>query len=1143
MNKSSSYLPFDALDVPLEGSNLIEASAGTGKTYSIAILALRLLLEKQIPIQEILMVTFTKAAVAELQERIRLFIRLAHLASKGTLIADSAIAGLVQRAKEEHGEEKVLNLLNEAFIFLDETAVLTIHSFCQQVLNEFAFETGQLFGAELIQGTEELVQQEVNRFWRRKVTGLPVQVLRGVLQKGLSRGSLKNVVSSHLAGKKYLKYKPDARKQGSEEFWADLETKISLLKEANEEHWQRLEQEVLSNAEALQAQCNSHRYAAAFVSSLSVPANFLKVLWSKRGTKYAQTLFPDLLDSLEKYFEKEQELSDLLEEPVEILLSQAIQSAVAGVNTHKQLHNQLSFDDLIERLHQALVQTSNPRLKAMLLEKYKAVFIDEFQDTDRFQYEIFETAFTGESIVFFIGDPKQSIYAWRKADLFTYFKAKEKVNKLYSMNVNYRSSAPFIQAMNDFFLPEKDFDTFYFNSSVPSESGVEHAEKDALSRISYFPVEAPEKQKKGKLKRGEFPAIPLLIQEVENKEQVNLAVVAQLMDLLHPGRYLLETPSGTRGVKPADIGILIRSGFEGNSLKKTLSDFGFSAVLLSDEKILSAPEARYLLYLLQAIVDISIASINKALFTPLTNLSDSDLLTLNEELVIERFRNYKLLWEKEGVYSSLSSFLKDFHVRAHLLSPNTTAGERILSNVYQLIELLHRAQSTKHLSALELIGWLQRGIEGSGVEGDEFEQRIESDEDSLKIVTIHKSKGLEYNIVLAPFLDLKTKEVKGLKTFRDPETGEYVSLEGEKMSEAQKEDLLKQEEQENRRLIYVAITRAVYACFLTKNNSSRAGNSSLTPFYTPWKQNSNPNIQCLVYEEVPAGFRYQGEKMEKPKKPKREVVFQLLQPNWRKMSYSMLRAEHGQIRRLLTGGEQTEYDAFVFEQLAKGAHTGNMLHAIFENISFDSTNRWKHAVENGILKFAPLKKEVYEEKLMEMLDQVFNAKISIGEHEFCLGEIPDEKRIQELEFDFAVSPFHVNRLRDLSTEEAWVDVRNFFEIEGVMNGKVDLFFEHVGKYYVLDWKSNFLGNQLSEYDQQGLQRAMNDNNYHLQYLIYTLAIKKYLESRLPAFDYESQFGGVIYLFVRGVRKEGSTGIYTIKPALAQIEKLQALLEA
>ncbi|HLX67897.1 MAG TPA: UvrD-helicase domain-containing protein, partial [Puia sp.] len=208
------YQPFDAAVVPLEGSNLIEASAGTGKTYSIAILVLRLVIEEQLSVKEILMVTFTRAAVAELEERIRLFIRTAYKASLGKPIDDPNIEAIVNRAigrageSDANGADGVRALLRESVLFLDETSVLTIHSFCKQALREFAFETAQLFGAETLPDMRPVVESALNQFWRQHVTTMDPQLLAMIVYPKMREGILE-LVLNHLSGRHYLGYEND----------------------------------------------------------------------------------------------------------------------------------------------------------------------------------------------------------------------------------------------------------------------------------------------------------------------------------------------------------------------------------------------------------------------------------------------------------------------------------------------------------------------------------------------------------------------------------------------------------------------------------------------------------------------------------------------------------------------------------------------------------------------------------------------------------------------------------------------------------------------------------------------------------------------------------------------------------------------
>ena len=231
----------------------------------------------------------------------------------------------------------------------------------------------------------------------------------------------------------------------------------------------------------------------------------------------------------------------------------------------------------------------------------------------------------------------------------------------------------------------------------------------------------------------------------------------------------------------------------------------------------------------------------------------------------------------------------------------------------------------------------------------------------------------------------------------------------------------------------------------------------------------------------------------------------------------------------------------MFHQLKAGAQTGIMLHDIFEKIHFTDDSKWKSTLEEISKKYSAKKKEEIFPMLEEMLQQVLTHRIKINDVAFKLNEVAFDKRIHEFEFDFPVPAFDPQTLNLLSDENIKINVEHREELEGLMNGKIDLFFECREKYFVLDWKSNFLGASLDAYSKEKLKDAMNENNYHLQYLIYTVAVKKYLESRLPDFDYKTDFGGVIYVFLRGVRSNADTGIFVCKPPLKTIEKLEKIL--
>ncbi|GEO10951.1 exodeoxyribonuclease V subunit beta [Segetibacter aerophilus] len=1119
---------FDTSTVPLSGSNLIEASAGTGKTYSIAIMVLRLVLENKIPIKEVLMVTFTKAAVAELEERIRLFIRQAHKASLGNKSGDPTLSALVEHATKLTSQQDVQQRLKDAVLFLDETSVLTIHSFCQQTLTEFAFETNQLFGSETLKDLVSLIESEVNKFWRENITTLNVDLLGQLLEHGLSRADLVSVIREHLSGKNYFEYDENESYLICDEDQVSFSNTIKELAEKDLEIKDCVYDHIRNHSDRLKSITEANKWAkASLLHLVDTPPEFLTVVVSKKGTGYIDKLYGDIILQHSECDDLVEERKSILQSVINKINCHAIGIVTKAIDQYKQRNSLLGFDDMIVNLHKAIVHNNNTNLITSLQRKYRAIFIDEFQDTDKLQYEIFHNTFgTGQNILFYIGDPKQSIYSWRKADIFTYFKASDEVDNKYGMNVNYRSSASFINAMNLFFKPRIDFDTFYFN-------GHQHS-------IDYIKVESPRDNNKGGLYLNGQQDVPITIYGNQNNSEIAETVTAQIINLLEKEKFTIVEKGISRRIRPSDIGILVRKNKQAIAVKACLAKRGIPAVTIDDTKILQSEEAIYVLYLLEALIDLNRPSINKALLSPFTGYDTRAVLALNEETVLNNFREYKSIWDKDGVYSVLMKFVSDYQVRALLLNHHTENGERTIANLYQIIEVLHKVQSAKQFSELELVSWLKRGIDGMQTEGDEFEQRVESDEEAVKIVTLHKSKGLEYNIVFAPFLDLDTKIHFRFCSFRDTETGDYIFADSEQLNPEQQQIVDEQTEQENRRLIYVAITRAVYKCYLNKSLANYYKDSSLVPFLASVKGIDPSLISFNESPTIPAKYYYSFDREVIKTAEAKPVNFTLSQVNWRKMSYTSLASAHTTSTKHNSGIAANEYDHFVFKQLVKGNKTGNLLHYIFENIDFANNRNWERTIQSALKRYTARHSD-YTTMLIEMLNKVTKVSIKMNGEEFSLSNILQEKRLNELEFDFNVGLFDPADLAGLTNNDTRINLKYSQDLEGVMNGKMDMFFEYNNKYYILDWKSNFLGDSVEYYKKELLPEVMSENNYHLQYLLYTLAAKKYLQSRLPEFDYERHFGGVIYLFVRGIRDDANSGVFTSLPSLRSIEMLEKIL--
>lgn len=1115
MSQELRYKQFKVMEVALQGSNLIEASAGTGKTYSIAILALRLILEKKIPIQEILMVTFTKAAVAELEDRIRMFVRNAWRYSNGEDISDKQIKEIVNRNKDAH------ELLRSAIIHLDETKVMTIHGFSQKTLDEFAFETKQLFNTELIANTSSILEAEVQDFWRKQVTSIRKDLLAALLDGGqLTQSNIINILKGHLSGKNYIFYHPDDRyfdDAKQEEYWKDM---LAIQQELAD-YETEIEDFFKVNREEILTRClaNSTAKKTKLPELVDSYKEFLALIDAKKSSNYITNYFQDFLDIKITLDQKQDKIKEQSEKTVNYVYSVAINNIVPKIDTHKSAYSLMSFDDMIQNLNLALKGTASDSLARKLSAKYKAVFIDEFQDTDRKQYEIFQQAFDGRSILFYIGDPKQSIYAFRSADIETYLEAREQVGEnVFGMNVNFRSTSSLIQSLNNFFLPTEDFDTFYTEG-----------------KILYHQVEAPiGDDNKGAFKYNSSPCVPINIHIQKNKDDINKNLAYLIFDLLTNDQHsIYDTEKQVyRKIKPSDIGVLVRSNFDGIAIKTALSKLGIPAVTMSSATVLDSIEAKELVYVLEAILNPTQSNVRRVMISRFFQYRLDDLLVLDDESIIQQFYDYNTGWKKNGIYATLMAIVTDFGIQQKLLSNHTESGERILTNLYQLAELLYKTEHRHRFGPEELLDWFKININKDQSDEDEWEQRIESDEESVKIVTIHKSKGLQYPIVFAPNLNFVVKkDAKKIITFRN-DKGKYVTAKYSQLNDQEQELYEIQEEQENRRLLYVALTRAVYACFIFKNDYYKK--STLTHFLESVAYDDS--IQEITDIPEPQGkYKNANWTMPKVKKP---ASFVLTETKWERISYSRISGDHAPAPKDRFIPETKDYDRFIFNELTKGSKTGTIIHTLFERTDFSQPDTWKYTIKNIAKLYFPKAEADFLAHLYGMLDHIMHTDILTDNGSLQLKDIPLTACIHELEFDFPLQLFNAQQLEEIIDD---VNIKSSYkEIEGMMNGKVDLFFRHNGKYYILDWKTNHLGYHTDDYTTEKVAAAMTENNYHLQYLIYTYAVQKHLHFQLNDFDYNRDFGGVIYLFVRGMRKGQKSGVFFSRPDAEVIRKMRML---
>ena len=935
---------FDAFEVILTGRNLIEASAGTGKTFSIALLVLRLIIEKEVPLSKILMVTFTKAAVAELESRIRKFVRLASRYASGKTIDGYPIKKIVDKVTKE----KSIGKLTEALRSLDELSIMTIHSFCERNLTMYPFETGQPFKFEIATDISDIRDLIVNDYWRRKVNSLD-QDLFVHFTEILTREHIKEVLNKALDDKEYIS-SPIVNE-------ADILVKIKAAIGDSEKSLKAFNDHIRDNFDLIRSK-QLTSYASDFLDdNKSSPAEFKKAfmkgcrdLLRKDEKKYLKSSFPDEFALYEKYYNHKQYLDDLSSSYIYNIFKSAIDELKIKVAWFKEKRQLVDFNDQIRFLHKAVERS---QIKEVLNDKYLAVFIDEFQDTDKLQYEIFDKLFK-DKIVFYIGDPKQSIYGWRKADLDTYKKAKQEVNVVPPMDLNFRSTAELIDAINSFF------------------SGTENPFDD--DKILYEKVK-PGRKDLGSMTDGDNPVNTFEINSFKKKDHIKQYVVNETLRLINSGKIMING----NGVKPSDIAIIVRTNKEARAMKKALSDVNIPAITIDETRVMESDEAQISRYLMEAVIQPNRGAINRVLLNPCFGLDNEKILKIDEEEHLENFRVFKKTWNEHGIYNMLFLFFDTYGVREHCLKLGLE-GQRTLTNFYHISEILHKIAQKNKYTPGELLVWSQRSQKDRE---EEYEQRIESQDDAVQITTVHRAKGLTYKIVFAPFLDMKIKE---REIFEYKKDGNYYFT--HQPDENAKKLWSDQIEQENRRLIYVALTRAQYKVYLCINKSIGGSIKKFLP-------DGINHFESITPETAKDGKKYKEE--EKKFTPREKPDISDIKNTFGIHSYSALSRAHlsAPFEKTEISGEDKHYERFIFQELGRGANVGTALHSIFERLDFSNPDTWLQTIRDASKYYPNIFREKDDENkgksniglIHQMVNNVMKAEINCKGSIFQLSEI------------------------------------------------------------------------------------------------------------------------------------------------------------
>ncbi|GAB1387950.1 MAG: hypothetical protein AMXMBFR78_29770 [Rubrivivax sp.] len=1238
--------PLDVFADALEGTMLIEASAGTGKTWNLCALVLRLLLEKDLTLPQILVVTFTKAATAELRERVRarladVLAALGHEAHDGAAAPDpfvqALLAALRARGLADATMRQRLQLALQTF---DEASIFTIHGFCQRALAEAPFAAGLPMHRELGAEDGERLQQVTNDDWRRRIAGTGAQALPEALAAHLLRCKdtperwaqlLQRRVArplSRLLWPEALPPAPDAaalqaRFAELQAMWAAEGERIVDLVEAARP---RLNGNVYrAGSPTLAGQSWSELLAAGEVAHADFGLPKLELLTSARlQPRKGQAATPahPFFAAADALLALQREQAQALDAQRLALLRPLLEEGPGALRALSRQQRLMSFDDLLHDLHERLAAPGGSQLAATLRARWPVALIDEFQDTDPLQWAIFDALHGAAGApLFLLGDPKQAIYSFRHADLHTYLQARSRAQALRSLTENQRSTPELLAGLNALFGARED--------------------GFVLPGLAYLPVQAGAKPRPVFNDRSTPGAThaPLQLWSLPRdatgqplpKDAARVlsaqAVAGEIARLLAAARAGALSLDG-RALAAGDLAVLVRTHAEGARMRRALAAQGVGCVELSQADVHHSVDAEELERVLAAVLAPRHEGLLRAaLCTELMGLDAAAIEALAHDEAallghVSRFAAYREAWLAHGVGPMLRRWLQQEGVAPRLLQRED--GERRLTNLLHLAERLHEA-AAQHAAPEALLRWLQQQRRSSGG-GEAAQLRLESDRDLVAIVTIHKSKGLEYPLVFCPFLwdgGLGRKDALCAGVEYHDEDGRAVTDFRPGAATPQVQEQLRQERVAERvRLIYVALTRAVHRCCLvvgpykSARSTKEAGAAALNGLLaTPGAEDARPAAapRVLTPEGIDAAwaaFAQQHAEFvalqalplppQAPLPPQQAAPETLAAlpapppraPSWLLASFSSLARglrheaaarDHDDLlpqeeeEEAITGAEEGDagdagdaghaFDADDILAFPRGPEAGECMHALFERIDFGDPSTWPAAVEQALRRHPQPQAEGedparHARQLLRLLPDVLRTPLPIPppispptspptspSQGLRLADVSRRRRLVEWEFMLPLQRLTASALAaTLARHGLALPLPAFTPLSGFLRGFVDLAFEHDGRWFIVDWKSNHLGQRPADYAGAALEDAVHGHGYGLQALFYAVALHRHLQRRLPGYDAARHFGGAMLLFVRGLRPHWTSrggapcGVYRLQPRAALLAELSALFD-
>ncbi len=1202
-----NHYPLDA------GVRLLEASAGTGKTFALAHLVLRLVTERKLNLKELLVVTFTEAAAAELRERIgrRLNDALQALLKHQTNNSDSQTdSPPTDSVMEEwitlHGQDPntrrtIASNLLEALEGLERADITTIHGFCRRNLRRQALQNGTAMEVCLENDSQHLCQEVAYDYWEQQVLALPPDHVSGLLDAGLSADQLSHALSRldcdcavRIAGTEGSDdlERPliDCFAQWLQSSWTVFEaewnasgrTLETALRDCSTD-WRSQGQtdtkpyspkpkkdraNELSSWVSRQNDTHRSRISYGDVRSQSLLGDYFHPGCFSKTARRCSEPNPNLPQPI-----LQKAIAALWDGPAEKVWRHALTHGLKTLAARRAQQGVINFSGLLDAMDPQAADSEPQHWLVPIQRRYRVALIDEFQDTDPLQWRLLQACFaTPNHLLLMVGDPKQAIYRFRGGDLNTYKQARQRADRIDNLLDNRRTTPSLMEAMNQWMQPGLKRS----NLEVPRVTPCATA----------LPLNLPDGKQ------------PFQLIDVQADESTNLPTRTALESTIPSlvacqALHLLDSdPSLT----PTDLCVLVSRHRQAEAVREQLAHRGLPSRLVSPGDVLSTTGAAELQHLLDALTSPADGGrLRRLACSALMQWTSHQLQDAETNGDLDRLAGQLRKLQEELPFLGLLGCLSQL-LEGRMLADLSSRG-RLLGDIQQCARLVQDAMHRQGLDLGSAADWLRRQrFQPIDPTPDIRQPHSDLAESAVAVVTVHRSKGLQYPVVICPYLWQAPADGKGplwRNPPNDPEGTWQVALnphwgDGYKTAARNRDDSAAEAE----RLAYVALTRAER--HLVVFWVAAAGQES-NPLAN-WVKELSKLDEPLTSRHLPADTTTLPLWRPAPRLETlqlSDVPQRTLDRSWGRSSYSAwISAQNGHHKpasadpRNLEEGrdidavadtEASESPADSAEQngplaeFPKGPGAGDCLHRILEQVSFQgpadqAANQVVVAEELGR---AGIDLE-YCDAVITALHTLLTAPLGGPLKDLKLSDLSAGRRLHELSFDLPVAqqgkPVHSAGLANAFEADCnhrfgqhyaqslrQLDIRS----RGFLTGSIDLVFTDgenpaTARWWVADWKSNWIGERddsgrgiacgPQHYSQAAMEEQMLSHHYPLQAHLYLLALDRYLRWRLAGYDPERHLGGYAYVFLRGISPEGGSGV-VIEPApLNRIHRLDQWLK-